>query len=514
MKKIALFLLAVIFLQSCDSTTEKFDHNSEVNLVPIPKQISVSAQAVRLSEQSTIFVEEALAPLAKIFQAELLGLTDFKVEIAESKNSADITFAIDSEQEKDSYQIKIDKEITVTGGSYQALAMARNSLLQLAFVEDGKISFPVLNMEDRPDSGYRGLMIDLARQWHSVESIKELINMSSFYKSNYLHLHFTDYQSYTLPSKKYPKLSTPDRHYTFEELEMLEAYAQERGVTIIPEIDIPGHASSIVEAYPELFGIKDIKENPWTINMGKEEVYTALEEILSEIIPIFKSTPIIHIGGDEAIFHKLDNDPHVQEYMKANNLGDDVHDLYRHFIVRMNDIVKKQGKQMAVWEGFRKEGKVEIPKDIIVYEFETNRYLPNDLIEDGYTVVNTSWKPLYVVNRKKWEPETIYNWNVSRWENWFPKAPSFDPIQTNGSDLILGAQMCAWEQAEQSEFISLRKRLPVMNERIWNVEHQVDFPTFMSRLDATDELLSKLTGNTKQDSLLHGHNYVDDRPDR
>ena len=182
--------------------------------------------------------------------------------------------------------------------------MAKTTLLQMSYTQNNELYFPVVKMKDRPSAYYRGLMIDLARSWHSVESIKQLIDLASFYKSNYVHLHFTDYQSYTLPSKKYPKLSTPDRHYTFEELEELETYSQLRGITIIPEIDVPGHSSAIVKAYPEIFALKDVEENPWIINMGKEEVYEALDDIFYEIIQIFKASPYFHIGGDEAIFHK------------------------------------------------------------------------------------------------------------------------------------------------------------------------------------------------------------------
>ena len=167
---------------------------------------------------------------------------------------------------------------------------------------------------------------------------------------------------------------------------------------------------------------------------------------------------------------------------------------------------------MCVWEGFRKEGQVPVPKDIIVYAFETNRYLPNDLVADGYTVVNTSWKPLYVVNKKKWEPKTIYNWNMWRWENWFPKAPSFTPIQVEEHPLIVGAQMCAWEQPEKVEFPSLRMRLPALNERIWNTEKQVPYEVFIQKLDETDKKLSLLVGDTRQDSLLHNYNFEKEAP--
>lgn len=515
MKKLLLFCSLLLWFSSCDDTTSFIENDNALKLIPIPKRLDFQPKALILESVSKIYVARPeLAPLAELFAEELKAVVDMSLEVTQTKDKyADIVFRIDEVLNTDEYKIEVTDIVDVSGGSYQALAMARTTLLQIAFVHDKPIGFPVVTIQDSPDSKYRGLMIDLARQWHSVETIKNLIDLASYYKSNYVHLHFTDYQSYTLPSRKYPKLSTEGRHYSFSDLEELEAYSQLRGVTLIPEIDIPGHASSIVKPYPELFGLKDIDENPWTINMGKEEVYQALGSIFEEIIPIFKSTPYIHIGGDEAIFHKVGDDPDVKAYMAANNLGEDVHELYRHFLVRMNDIIKQQGKQMAVWEGFRKDGQVPIPKDIIVYEFETNRYLPNDLVADGYTVVNTSWKPLYVVNRKKFAPETIYGWNISRWENWFPKAPSFNPIQVEHSPLIIGAQMCAWEQGETVEFKSLRRRLPIMNERIWNTDKKETFGNFLKLLEATDTRLSKLTGITEQDSVLYGYDYIDDRPD-
>ncbi|GAB5524423.1 MAG: hypothetical protein Roseis2KO_22950 [Roseivirga sp.] len=514
MKRILIFSVLSLWMASCDNTTSLIEKEVEPAVVPVPKEITTGPKTLILDANSKIYAAESeLGPLTQLFADELSSGIGIALELSQNQDKyADIIFSLDTDLATDAYKIEVTDVVHVSGGSYQAVAMARSTLLQLVFEHNGALAIPQVSLADVPDTKYRGLMIDLARQWHSVETIKSLIDLASYYKSNYIHLHFTDYQSYTLPSKKYPKLSTEGRQYSFSDLESMEAYAQLRGITLIPEIDIPGHASSIVKAYPELFGLKDIDENPWTINMGKEEVYEALETIFEEIIPVFKSTPYIHIGGDEAIFHKVADDPDVKAYMKAHELGDDVHELYRHFLVRMNDIIKKQGKQMAVWEGFRKEGIVPIPKDMIVYEFETNRYLPGDLVADGYTVVNTSWKPLYVVNRKKFAPETIYNWNISRWENWFPRAPSFNPIQLESSPLIIGAQMCAWEQGQTVEFRSLRRRLPVMNERIWNTAKKESFEGFMNRLEMTDQRLSQLTGIAEQDSALHGYDYVDDRP--
>ncbi len=509
MKKNQILFIITLFLISCSSSTETIKYSFDNNLLPQPKEFSTSDRALVLSEGSKLYTDEKeLSPLLSLFQTELEKLTGKTIEIARTKSKAvDITFQTDTTMAEEEYHLKIDHKIQAVGGSYQALCMAKTTLLQLVDKEAKALTFPLVNIADFPDAAYRGLMIDLARKWHSTQTIKKLIDLAAFYKINYVQLHFTDYQSYTLSSKKYPKLATIDRNYSFDELSELEAYSQLRGVTIIPEIDIPGHSSPFIEKYPEIFAIKDTADNPWIINMGKEEVYEALDHIIGEVSAIFKSTPYFHIGGDEAIFYKVDQDPFVKAYMKENDLGEDIHELYRHFLVRTNEIVKKHNKQMCVWEGFRNEGKVKIPKDIIVFEYETNRYLPNLMVDDGYTVVNTSWKPLYVVNKKKWEPKTIYNWNIWRWENWFPKAPSFHPIQLEKTNLIIGAQMCAWEQAGEVEIPSLRKRLPAMAERIWNKEEKIPYNEFMQRLEKADQKLSILIDDYRQDSLLIDYNF-------
>lgn len=502
---------SIIFLLAACSFSRVTEKEIPVSIIPTPKEISVKPLALSLPKTIAIHSEtENSQPIVALLTQDL---ESFQISVTTDDAETTILLAIDPALDADKYTLEVNENVILSGGSIQALTMARSTLLQLLYTESGNVWLPIVNITDQPDTQYRGLMIDLARKWHPFEDLIQLVELAAYYKVNYLQLHFTDYQSYTLPSDVYPKLPSPDRNYPKADLKELVAYAQLRGITIIPEIDIPGHALSIVEAYPDLFGIKARDKNPWIINMGKEEVYEALDKIIADVAPIFKDSPYFHIGGDEAIFDYVLEDPDVQAYMSANNLGEDVHDLYRHFLVRMNEIVKKQGFQMCVWEGFRPDGLVDIPKDIIVYEFETNRYLPNQLVADGYTVVNTSWKPLYVVNQKKWEPETIYNWNLWKWENWWPRAPSIKPIQVAKSPLVIGAQMCSWEQPSEVEFKSLRKRLPVMIERIWNVEQKLPYASFMEELTHTDDRLSILVKDSSQDSLLIGHNYVAPDPE-
>ncbi len=511
MKKLLLFVFIATSLIACkDSTTESFAGKFVVSIIPQPKEISYSSNGIRLTEASKLYSPDAsLQELLRLTQSEIEFLTGQMIAIANRPEiGADINFYLDTNLALEEYQLRIDQSVEIHGGSYAAVVAGKNTLLQTLSTLDQKLILPKIKVRDFPDASFRGLLIDLARQWHTLGQVKELIDLASFYKCNYVQLHFTDYQSFTLPSTHYPKLSTPGRHYSFEELRELEEYARLRGIAIIPELEVPGHSSPFAKMYPEIFAIEDTVNNPWIINMGREEVYTALDSMIGEIAEIFQTSPYFHIGGDEAIFNQVDQDPDVKAYMAANELGTDVHELYRHFIIRMNEIVKSHGKQMCVWEGFGPEGQVEIPKDLIVFEFETNRYLPDQLIKDGYTVVNTSWKPLYVVNQKKWEPKSIYAWNMWRWDNWWPNAPSYNPIQVEKSPLVIGAQMCAWEQPAEVEFPSLRKRLPVFVERIWNTEEKLTYDQFMPHLEQTDQKLSQLTGNNRQDSLLVGYNFV------
>ena len=509
MKNIIFLTSILVVLASCDNTTKQINKNIDASILPHPKTMVTSQQSLLLSSKSKLYSANTnIYQLLEVLSSDIESITGIKLKTTNTKNRfADIIFEIDSTLIDEEYIIDINEVVKVKGGNYLAMARAKSTLLQLITKDKGVLKLPVLHIKDYPDAAYRGLMIDLARKWHDINTIKKIIDLAAYYKVNYLQLHFTDNQSYTLPSKVYPKLPTKDRHYSFDELNELEEYSQLRGITIIPEIDVPGHSRQFISKYPEIFGIKDSKANPEIINMGKEDVYKALDTLIGEVLSVFKSTPYFHIGGDEARFNGVNKDPDVMNYIAKHNIGDDVHDLFNHFLVRMNSIVKKHNKQMCVWEGFGPESKIKIPNDIIVFPFETNRYLPNELIASGYSLVNVSWKPLYVVNYKKWEPKTIYNWNMYRWENWWEKAPSFDPIQINKTNQIIGAQMCSWEQNQKNEISSLRKRLPAFVERIWNTEYKIDYSKLIEKIDYLDKHLSILIEDNSQDSLLFNYNF-------
>ena len=528
--KNSITIFLIILIIGCNENPMQISHTPQNKIIPTPKEIKYlsNKKCLKLPKDIKVYSSDAsLRPIATIF-VEQLNLLGHKHQLSfDETTNANMSIILDETLKTEEYQINIDQSVILSGGSYKAISSAMTSMLHLIEKKDDYTLFPMVEIKDYPDATFRGLMIDVARRWHSINTLKKLVDMSAFYKLNYMQLHLTDDQSFTFPSKAYPKLATKDKHYTKEELVDLVNYADLRGITLIPEIDIPGHSRKFIETYPEIFSpkLKKWGKNMWggdafnnVINVGSEKVYSALDVILDEVIEIFHTSPYIHIGADEATIDNLKGDPLAEAMMKKENLEGNVHELYRHFIVRMNDMVKSKNKTMCIWEGFKREGKIEIPKDLIVFEFESLYNLPNHLIEDGYTLVNTSWTPLYVVGTgieggwipRKWEPKKIYSWNMWQFENWYHKSPSHKkPIQLDKTPLVIGAQMCAWEQTDEGEIPSLRRRVPPFVERIWNTDYKLPYEEFYTNLDKSDNKLTSIINNSEQDSLLVGYNIVD-----
>ena len=397
---------------------------------------------------------------------------------------------IDKRLRTESYRIEVNDRVLIRGGSYKGIVWGLVTLLQSATGNGDAITIPHMTVADEPSSPYRGVLIDLARQWHPIATVKQVVVLCHWYKIGYLQLHLTDDQSWTFPSTAYPKLATPGRQYTLAELRDLEAFAAARGVTIVPEIEMPGHSGSPVAAIPEIVGHDPLSGN--TMCPGRESTYEFLDTLIGEVCSVFKSTPYFHIGADEVDKGAWAGCKYCNVYRKQNDIADE-DELYRHFIVRMNKIVKKHHKKIIVWEGFRVEGKIAIPKDITVMEFECAYELPQNLVKAGYTVINTSWQPLYVVNSRNWSPEQILAWNMYRWENFGDWSKAYpNGIDVSPTPLIIGAQMCAWEQPAEVEIPSLRERVPAISERVWDHKTQREYADFSKRLAGTDAELTKL----------------------
>lgn len=467
---ISIFVLSLfVFIQTGNAAD--ILHHSEgdsVSLIPYPKYLTLSDSSFVLPKTLNVYADQKnLRPLISVIDYEYKMLRGGRAKSVSSPEEASLILRMNELPDKDSYQLEVGDTVIIAGSNYASVAAGSATLMQLLSGTAGKNKVPRGVIEDSPDSKYRGLLIDVARNWHEPAILRQIILLCRWYKINHLQLHLTDNELFTFPTETFPKLPTPDLHYTKEQLRELDRFARHHGVTLVPEIEVPGHAGQFVNRMPGLFGIEDWQKNDITINMGKEEVYEALGKIIGEVSEVFQTSPYIHIGADEAGFSHFEEDPDVKAYLENNNL-EDVNELYRHFLVRMNNIVKEHGKETIVWEGFAREDNVQIPRDVIVMAWETLYQLPQHLIADGYTTINVSWQPLYITTDRKWSPVDIYQWNMYRWENWLKEAPAYEPIQLEPTRQIIGASMASWAQEQHLELPTITRRLPAFSERTWN----------------------------------------------
>ncbi len=475
-------------------------------LIPWPKSVQ-DKEAVTLVASSFFISDESLAPLLAVLNDGLTRITGITGKLVSEASEAGIVFRFDDRLAHAVYTLNIQSNsILVSAADHQGFVHGCASLLQLATPDTHAWIFPCVSVEDQPAYPYRGLLLDLARFWHPVHTIKETIDLAFLYKMNFLQLHLSDHRAFTFPSRAYPQLRStfPDgrrRHYTVDELRDLVSYAAQRGIVIVPEIEMPGHSACMSRQFPEAFGTLDpvsgvFKNTGGVINMANEKAYEVLDILLGEVAEIFHTSPYIHIGADEVAPGSLKSLVEYGPYTKTHNLpraqAGDTHELYAHFVVRMNDIVKGHGKTMIAWEGFHGTGteQARIPTDIVVMAWNNTFNPPLQLAENGFTLINCSWTPLYLVPPQNYKEsqERTYAWHPREFEH-RRKAP----LKRVTEDVdLLGGQICFWEQTYDAVIPQLREHMPVVAERLWNAESKLPFVHFQQRFEAIDNHAEKL----------------------
>jgi hexosaminidase len=397
--------------------------------------------------------------------------------------------ALDSSLDGEAYVVDVDRVAVVSGRDYQAMAFATATLLQAVRALPAPASLPRFVVRDAPDFEHRGLMLDLARNFHPIEVLKSVVVLCRHYKVRFLHLHLTDDQSFTFPSTAYPAVTTPGASYTLAEMRELESFAHDRGVEIIPEVDMPGHSTALARAAPDVF---DCDPPLGMICPARAGVDAALDTLIGEVMDAFPSARYFHLGADEVNFAAYDQSAPCQAFMAEQGIADG-HALYESFVARAVALVKARGRQPIVWEGFRATASVPVPRDTKVMVFESQYATAPELLAQGFQVINTSWQPLYVVNDRSWSPEYIYGWNVQRWEHFTPTSKAYpNGIMIDPTPDLLGAELCAWEQVAEIELPTTRLRVAAMSERIYNASAGRSYADFAARLAATDDALSRL----------------------
>lgn len=436
---------------------------------------------------------------------------------------------------KDAYLLEVTPtRILLEASTESGLFYAKESLVQLLRYSDGKI--PACRIEDHPRTQWRGVMLDEARHFFGKEKVMQLLDVMASLKLNVFHWHLTDEPGWRIEIKKYPKLTTigsvgnwadaqaAPRFYTQEEIKEIVAYAAQRHIMVVPEIDMPGHATAACKSYPEVSAGGTGRWKDFTYHPCKEETFEFLSNVLEEVAALFPA-PYIHVGGDEVHYGNQVwfTDPQIQAFIKENNLKDEV-GLEHYFIRRAADLVRSKGKTMIGWDEMVDAGVTPDKAVIMWWRHDKEKQLEKAL-EKGYQVILTPRRPLYFdfvqheshrIGRR-WDGfnpvELVYN---------FPGA-SVQKVISGKEQQVMGYQMSVWTEriadCKRLDFM-IYPRIAAVAEAAWTPAESKNSEQFMQNLPSFLKFLDTLniyyfnpfdpasrtepTGPSKADVLQNG----------
>ena len=338
---------------------------------------------------------------------------------------------------------------------------------------------------DKPRYEWRGFMLDEARHFFGKEQVKELLDMMARYKLNRFHWHLADDQGWRVEIKAYPELciigaigcesdpSAPARFYTQDEIREILAYAAERHIEVIPEIDMPGHATAFTNSFPQLTaGYR-------TVNPAKEELYDVLGTIMKELAELFPGR-YIHIGGDEVSTRGWEELPEMEAFMKENDIAS-YSEIQKYFEHRYTDIVVKNGKKAIAWDDVI-SGDLDKENTILQWWRADHPESLEKCIEIGYRTIICPYDPFYmdyIQDIRCKEGHLVWVSYVNAIEEIY----NFD---IKDSPLVMGVQGNLWTErvitGERIDYM-IFPRLIAVAERGWTNQENLDYTKFISRLE-------------------------------
>src|SRR5882724_443561 len=406
--------------------------------------------------------------------------------------------AIPALDEDESYSLDVtDKQASLKANTVVGAIRGLETFLQLIEGDQNGYFIPSVNIQDKPRFAWRGLLIDSCRHFQPVEVIKRELDGMAAVKMNVLHWHLTEDQGFRVEVRKYPKLhemGSDGLYYTQEQIREVVAYATERGIRVVPEFDMPGHATSWLVGYPELgsgpgpyqiirkWGIFDAALDP-----TRDEVYKFIDGFLGEMADLFPDA-YLHIGGDESNGKQWKENARIQAFMKEKNIKD-TEALQAYFTAKVQTIVAKHKKRMIGWDEIYSP---EMPKNIVIQSWRGAESLAK-AATNGYAGILSSG---YYLDHMR------------------PAAQHYavDPIPANSTlteqqkELILGGEACMWSEYISPETIDSRiwPRLGAIAERFWSPGTVTDVDDLYRRMAALSVQLEVfgLNNETTADRLM------------
>jgi len=480
-------------------------------LLPVPAEISQSEGSLKIGPATALVVpaNDAGARNAAERFADFVRATrglELKIQTGAAKGA--IAFKRGKTDGAESYTLAVTPQgAVITAGDDAGLLYGAVTLWQ-AMTQDkatGAVTLPAFNVTDAPRFHWRGLMLDSARHFQSTDYVRHLIDWMAANKLNTLHWHLVDDQGWRIEIKKYPKLTEISgwRHpatapgapelpqiggfYTQDEIRAMVAYAAKRSITIVPEIEMPGHALAAIRAYPELGTGTPIPPGtesdwgvfPWLYNTD-DKTFTFLEDVLSEVMELFPSK-YIHVGGDEATKEQWKASPAIQAKMASLGINDETA-LQAWFVHRIAEYLEKHHRRLIGWDEIL-EG--EVPADATITSW---RGVDGAIkaAKAGHDAVLSPAPTLYLNNRQSFGPSeppahghlvdlrTVYG---------------FDPVPAEVSaeerHHILGLQANLWVEHIRTEARNAWMFFPrasAVAEIGWSRKEDRNFDGFVDRL--------------------------------
>lgn len=527
MKKTLLALaisgMLLAWTTSCSNQSETKQIETPA-LIPAPQKLTTGTGSFQLSANSAITFDqsnEELMAIARYFNEKTKPALGFGIPV---EKHGKIKFLLDKNASlgNEGYHLQVKhSDITLTATKPAGIFYGVQTLLQLLPAEikglttqskDFKWTIPCTDITDQPQFAWRGLMLDVSRHWFTKDEVKKYIDQLAEYKMNVFHWHLTDDQGWRIEIKSLPRLTeigawraprvgqwwqrerqkpseetTYGGFYTQEEVKEVLAYAAERYVRVIPEIDVPGHSVAALVSYPELacmkapdavnVGNKFYGEDENTLCIGKEESFEFMNKVLTEVASLFPDE-YIHIGGDECykgFWHKC---PRCQARMKTENLKNE-EELQSYFIHRMEGLLKEKGKKLIGWDEIREGG---LAPEATVMSW---RGMEGGIkaAQAGHHVVMTPDNHCYLdlwQGEPSVEPDT---YSMCRLKDSY----SFNPVPDSiPAEMILGGQGNLWAESlptfRHAEYMTWPRGW-ALAEVLWSGPARTDWQNFVSRVE-------------------------------
>ncbi|MEL7585668.1 MAG: family 20 glycosylhydrolase [Prolixibacteraceae bacterium] len=500
----------------CKSSTEE----PRVSVIPKPVNIEYSGKELEFDDGvKVVSSDTALDLAAKRLYDRMKELPQAEFLTESKKASVTVRLKLDERiGQAEGYQLKIGRDVTISGKDRAGVLHGIESLLQIIHqapvTEDG-FEIPRLTMTDYPRFGYRGMHLDVSRHFFPPEFIKKYIDLIAMHKMNTFHWHLTDDQGWRIEIKKYPKLTEvgawrvdhenlpwgerPDRaegdsaayggFYTQDQIREIVAYAAEREITVIPEIEMPGHSAAAIAAYPEYScsgAQTTVPSGGHTgtniLCAGKDETFTFLEDVLTEVMALFPSK-YIHIGGDEAWKKEWENCPLCQKRIQDKGLKDE-HELQSYFIRRIDKFLTSKDRILIGWDEILEGGLAE-NATVMSWRGEAGGIKAAQMGHDVImTPVDYCYFDYYQSEEKEMEPPA-FNGYISL-DKVYAYEPVPEELTAEESKHILGAQGNVWTEYMAAEAVVEYRVLPRMtalSEVLWSPKEGRDRNDFMKRLE-------------------------------